>query len=170
MLLDPSAVTVEILTFKEGLLAAAGHDLVLRAERPQVEVGISPPSVDVTIDPREIHVLPAVHGLSPHDRAQIEKAMLADVLDAEHHPQIVFHSSRVLVEAERIVVEGDLSLVGHKRPIAFVLVSSGDVWEARIPIHQPDFGIRPYSAMLGALKVKADVEVHVVMPKQGLVR
>jgi len=31
-------------------------------------------------------------------------------------------------------------------------------------LHQPDFGIRPYSAMLGTLRVDADVVVRVVIP------
>ena len=31
-------------------------------------------------------------------------------------------------------------------------------------VHQPDFGIRPYSAMLGTLRGQADVSVRVVLP------
>jgi hypothetical protein len=31
--------------------------------------------------------------------------------------------------------------------------------DARITVHQPDFGIRPYRALLGALAVKPDVVV-----------
>jgi hypothetical protein len=34
--------------------------------------------------------------------------------------------------------------------------------EARI--HQPDFGIRPYTALLGTLRVQPDVMVRVVVP------
>jgi len=35
---------------------------------------------------------------------------------------------------------------------------------AEVPIHQPDFGIKPYSAMLGALKVKPDLVVRCSVP------
>jgi hypothetical protein len=37
----------------------------------------------------------------------------------------------------------------------------GDRWGAQISIHQPDYGIKPFSAMLGALKVKPKVRVRV---------
>jgi hypothetical protein len=31
-------------------------------------------------------------------------------------------------------------------------------------VHQPDFGIRPYTAFLGTLKVKPDVEIQILVP------
>jgi hypothetical protein len=35
---------------------------------------------------------------------------------------------------------------------------------SEVRVHQPDFGIKPYSAALGALKVQADVTVKVSAP------
>jgi hypothetical protein len=37
-----------------------------------------------------------------------------------------------------------------------------------VALHQPDFGIRPYRAMLGALKVKAGVVVRASIPAAEL--
>jgi hypothetical protein len=38
---------------------------------------------------------------------------------------------------------------------------------AEIKLHQPDFGIKPFTAALGALKVKPDVVVRVSVPKDA---
>jgi hypothetical protein len=38
---------------------------------------------------------------------------------------------------------------------------------AEVKIHQPDFGIKPYTAALGALKVKPDVLVRVSVPRES---
>ena len=41
-------------------------------------------------------------------------------------------------------------------------------WVAEVLLHQPDFGVKPYSAMLGTLKIKPDVRVRVSVPADGI--
>jgi hypothetical protein len=36
-----------------------------------------------------------------------------------------------------------------------------------LKLHQPDFGIKPFSAALGALRVKPDVMIRVSVPRQS---
>ena len=38
---------------------------------------------------------------------------------------------------------------------------NGELWSGESELHQPDFGIRPYTAALGALKVKPVVRVRI---------
>jgi hypothetical protein len=45
--------------------------------------------------------------------------------------------------------------------------AEGDRWVAEMNIHQPDFGIKPYTAALGALKVKPEVMVRISVPRQS---
>ena len=60
----------------------------------------------------------------------------------------------------RIGVRGELTLVGATRQIAFdLLVGADDSLSARAVVKQTDWGIKPYSALFGALKVADEVEV-----------
>ena len=57
-------------------------------------------------------------------------------------------------------VQGELELHGSRRPIRLVVRRAGEELELEHRIHQPDFGVTPYKAMMGALKVKSDVVVR----------
>ena len=57
-------------------------------------------------------------------------------------------------------MQGDLTLVGATRPIAFdLVVGDGGRLSGSTVITQSDWGIKPYSALFGALKVADEVEV-----------
>jgi hypothetical protein len=40
----------------------------------------------------------------------------------------------------------------------------GDDVVGEVTLHQPDYGIKPYSAMLGTLKIRPDVKVRIRLP------
>jgi hypothetical protein len=40
----------------------------------------------------------------------------------------------------------------------------GSHFVAQVVLHQPDFGIKPYSAMLGALRIRPDVRIELSVP------
>jgi hypothetical protein len=44
----------------------------------------------------------------------------------------------------------------------------GERLATSVRLHQPDFGIAPYRAMLGALRVKADVVVRASVPASAV--
>ncbi len=58
-------------------------------------------------------------------------------------------------------MRGELTLVGNVRPTEFELVVHGDEVSGSARIKQSDWGIKPYSALFGALKVADEVEVSV---------
>ena len=61
-----------------------------------------------------------------------------------------------------INVEGELTLVGETRPIAFALaVGDGGKLSGRIVLTQSNWGMTPYTGLFGALKVADDVEVEI---------
>jgi len=68
---------------------------------------------------------------------------------------------------EGFAVEGTLEMYGKSRSIQTSVRAQGDRWLAEVSIHQPDFGIKPYKAALGALKVKPDVQVRLSVPREG---
>ena len=59
---------------------------------------------------------------------------------------------------------GTLALHGVERQITVQVRPEGDRMVAAVPLHQADFGIRPFSALLGALKVKPDLTVRLSLP------
>lgn len=169
MVFESPQVTCDVFTEKEGLLSTVAHDLHLRAERVRVEVrgGV----LDVTIDATSIRAVAARRGsedrpgdLSASDLETVTRNMAKDVLGTAKHPNITFRSRAITPEAGGWRIEGVLSLHGVERPVTLVATRANDRLVAETRIHQPDFGIRPYSAMLGTLKVKPDVVVRVAAP------
>jgi polyisoprenoid-binding protein YceI len=90
------------------------------------------------------------------------------VLRASRFPDIRFASTAASRRVDGYDVEGTLTLTGVSRPVTVEVRRDGERLVAEVLVHQPAFGIRPYSAMLGALKVRADVLVRVSVPAEGL--
>jgi polyisoprenoid-binding protein YceI len=65
----------------------------------------------------------------------------------------------------RFRVKGRLEIKGKTRELSFVVRPIGPDWVCEVKLHQPDFGIKPFSAMLGAMKIKPDVDVRLSVPK-----
>jgi len=171
----PGTATCEVFTFREGVLAAVGHDLKLRAERFEIEAGSH--SVSARFDANSLRVVAAMRGgredplgLSERDRQQIETSCAEQVLEARRFPLIIFTSNErvpepgVGAEMRAGSVKGTLALHGHELIGELAIRREGDraVVEAEIDVRR--FGIRPYTAMLGALRVSPLVRVVVTTP------
>ncbi len=65
-------------------------------------------------------------------------------------------------DGDRWTVKGDLTLVGKTAPLSFDLrlAEDGQVTGSAV-VKQSDWGIKPYSALFGALKVADEVVVAV---------
>ena len=172
---DDTSADCLVLTYKEGLLSAVAHDLEIQVTRFEVDVGADPLSVQARFQASSLRVTGAVQDgavspgkLSGGDREKIEHSILTEVLHAAEHPEISFASTSVTPEGDAYRIAGDLTLHGRTRSISFVCRPEGEGLVARVRLHQPDFGIKPYSAMLGTLKIKPDVTVVVALPRAGL--
>ena len=155
---DQSNAECRVFTFKEGLLSAVAHDLELEVTRFSVEVSEDGSSIRATFDAASLRVLdamadgrPSPGTISAKDKRKIESNIVDTVLHAKRHPQIRFESTSV---SDTSVV-GKLELHGRSKELR--LAREGDTVTATI--HQPDFGIKPFSAMLGTLKIRPSVEV-----------
>jgi polyisoprenoid-binding protein YceI len=172
----PDVASVEVLVFREGLLSAVGHDLVLRATSFEIAVDPEPPSASARIDAASLRVASAMRdgrplpqgALSASDVREIESTLSGTVLRVRRFPEIRFRSTAVSGREGGREVRGTLSLAGRDREIAFVARREGDRLVALVRLHQPDFGIAPYRAMLGALRVKPDVVVRAAVPAERL--
>ena len=90
----------------------------------------------------------------------LEKTIDDEVLEGSG---IAFRSRRVALGPNGTLrVEGELDLAGATRPVAFDLTAGDDgrlYGSARIK--QTDWGIKPYSALFGTLKVVDEVGVEI---------
>jgi polyisoprenoid-binding protein YceI len=167
MKLPEDAVLCEVLTRREGVLSAVGHDLRIRATRSSWEVDRAQRRVAATIETASLHVVCAMdHGrdapeaLSDADRQMIDRAMRDDVLEARRFPEIRVQAA-FEGTGDSVVVKGRVTLRDVERPFEARASREGNWWSASCVIDQTAFGIRPYTAMLGALKVRREVEVRV---------
>ena len=163
-----------LFSFKDGLLARLAHDLKLQVERFSIEVDDASQQIKATFDPSSIQVVCAqIDGrddpstLSKGDKKKIYDNVTKDVLRIRKHPEIRFDSTKVVERGEGFAVEGTLQIHGKSRNIQTSVRADGDRWVTELKLHQPDFGIKPFSAALGALKVKPDVLVRVSVPRQS---
>jgi polyisoprenoid-binding protein YceI len=168
---DATTATCHVFTFKEGVLSAVAHDLRIRVERFTIEIdeaagtivariSASSPRVDCAMkEGRE-----AFDALSDRNKREIEGNIVDEVLHAKRHPEIVFRSTAITGDGDERHIEGTLSLHGTDRPLRVTARRQAGRFTAEVELHQPDFGIKPYSAMLGTLKVRPVVRVRVSVP------
>ena len=171
---DAETADVTVFTQKEGLLSAIAHDLRIRVDRVSIDVADDGSSVRGTFDARSLRVVSAMRDgrdagglLSDRDRRQIEGHVVDDVLAAKRWPEIKFTSTSVVKrDAATWAIVGDVTLAGVSRRIETVARREGERVVAEVVLHQPDFGIKPFRAALGTLRVQADVRVRVSIPHQ----
>jgi hypothetical protein len=158
--IGPENGTLAVLTGKGGAAAKAGHNLVLRVGRWSATLEVSEEiALELTADSRSLRVIKGTGGmmpLGPEEKAAIAQTINEDVLEGG---EIAFRSSEVEAEegGARLRVRGQLGLLGAWRETSFELAIGEDgrlAGNARIK--QSDWGIKPYSALFGTLKV-ADV-------------
>ena len=164
-LLGPDNATLTIFTGRTGAAAKAGHDLTIQVTAWNASIVSSDGgdmTVEMTVDGGSLQVLEGHGGmqkLGDDDKVDIAKTIDDEVLKGE---QITFRSTSVTPSAEgaALHVEGDLSLHGATHPLAVDVVLDGDgSLSAEAVIRQSDWGMRPYSALYGALKVADDVRI-----------
>lgn len=150
-------------TFRAGPAARAGHDLVLEVTRWAADVDLAAGTIALDVDPRSLRVREARGGLKPLGRA--ERAQIARTIDRRvlGGAPIAFRATGARRgPAGVLVVEGELTLHGETHPLrAYVDDHGHGALSATVPVRQSAWGIRPYRAALGALRVRDEVEVLV---------
>jgi polyisoprenoid-binding protein YceI len=157
----PDNATLRVKTGRSGAAAKAGHDLVIEVTswEATLDVGDSP-SLELSADPTSLKVVEGKGGMQALDddgKADILKSIDKDVLKKK---AISFHSTSVEQSDGGLVVKGDLELVGKTAPVEFDLAVGDDgALSGSAKVTQTNWGMKPYSALFGALKVNDEVEV-----------
>jgi len=155
--IGPSNGSLKVKTGKEGAAAKMGHNLTLAVNSWEATVeGGDSPSITLTADPSSVEVESGEGGAKPlgdKDKKDIKKTIDGKVLGSD---QITFTSSEVTDSQAK----GDLSIAGKSSDVTVPLNVSGDKISGSIQLNQKDFGIKPFSTMMGALKVTDQVTVE----------
>jgi polyisoprenoid-binding protein YceI len=165
--MGPESGRLLLRTGRTGMGRSAGHDLTIEAARWEATAEIVPAdpaasSVAVTVDAASLEVREGTGGLKPltaGDRADIEGTIRGKILRTDRHPQITFRSSRVTGTPAEFTIEGDLTIMGVARPVTVRAAVAGDRLRGGATIAQTAWGIKPYSAFFGALRLADEVEI-----------
>jgi polyisoprenoid-binding protein YceI len=162
--LGPANATLTVRTQRGGAAAKAGHDLdmLVTAWEGTLEVGEdgAATAAQLRADATSLRVQKGTGGmqaLGEDDKANIHQTIDDDVLRRQ---DIVFRSTGVSSVGEGLRVDGELTLAGTTKPLSLDLAIGADgALGATVTVTQTSFGIKPYSALWGALKVLDEVEV-----------
>ncbi len=163
---DETQAQCFVLTFKEGLLSPVAHDLRISVTRFHIDaeetrVFARFDTASLVVDTPMKEGTPNPSALSAGDKAKISRQIREDVLHSRSFPEATFRSTSVRKRPDGgYDVAGELTLHGVTRPLLAQTQLAGGKQHLELRIHQPDFGITPYKAMLGTLKVQADVTVQ----------
>jgi hypothetical protein len=174
--LGPADGTLWVRTKRTGAAAKAGHNLLLHVSsweaRLAVGAEIAETGLEVDVDAGSLKVIEGTGGmqaLGDDDKANIEETIDEDVLKRR---AVTFRSTQVQPSADGagLSVQGDLTLLGKSQPLAFdVTVGEGGALTAVAIVKQTEWGMKPYSALFGTLKVvdevEVGIEVHVPAPQ-----
>ena len=170
--LDAEASEVVVLVYKAGVAARLAHDHVIVAKQLSGRLTYDPAQplaskVSVTVQAASLSVdepeLVKKHGLpgapSPDDRKTIHDTLIsAEQLHVEKYPTITFVSTGLSKVKDDLYLSGDFTLRGVTKRVTFLVkleLQDGVLrGKGRFPVKQSDFGYEPYSAFLGAVKVK----------------
>ena len=164
--LGPGNASLRVRTYREGVAAKAGHDLIIDVTRWDATVAVADEpagwTIEVNADPRSLEIREGLRGVKPltdKDRNEIRGTIDGKILRGQ---PIEFRSTTVHQDAAAgpLVVEGELTMAGTTRPVSarMDVAADGHV-TGTIPLTQSAWGIKPYRGLMGALKVRDELEI-----------
>jgi hypothetical protein len=154
----PDAGSLLIRTYREGVAAKVGHDLVI--EVGTWEATVDDDAIALRADSTSLRVRSGERGVKPltdRDREEIRRNIDEKIL---RRAPIEFRSTSVRRSGDELAVEGELTLAGATRPVSARLTHGADGRvTGTIGVVQSQWAIKPYRGLMGALKVRDDVEI-----------
>jgi hypothetical protein len=157
----PANGTLTVRTGKGGAASKAGHNLRMEVGAWRATLDLDAGTASLSADPRSFRVVEGTGGVMPlgdDEKAAIPQTIDEDVLKGA---PIEFHSRQMSVADGRIDIEGDLDLFGSQHPIAFELRLDDGHLAGSARVKHSDFGVKPYSALFGTLKVADEVAIEI---------
>jgi polyisoprenoid-binding protein YceI len=166
--LDGSDGELLVRTGVAGRAAKMGHRLTIAMRRwhatTQWDADV-PVSAELTVDVGSLDVVRGDGGLTPLSGPEkiLVRSNALRSLDARRFPRITFAATTIEKTDDGYQLAGTLTIHGKSRPqIVNVRTEDlGDSWRmsGETTVRQSEFGVTPYSQLLGSLKVADDVTV-----------
>ncbi|EUA35651.1 yceI-like domain protein [Mycobacterium xenopi 3993] len=166
--LDASDGELLVRTGVTGRAAKMGHRLTIAMKRWTATVqwaGDEPVNAQLVVDVNSFQVLRGdggVKGLSGPEKALVRSNALRS-LDADRFPEIRFAADAIDRTEDGYRLTGTLHIHGkaQHREIKLCTDDLGDSWRlsSQTTVRQSDFGIKPFSLLMGSVKVADEVSV-----------
>lgn len=166
---------LQVFTFKDGLLARLAHDLRLSVGR--FEVVLERGRLQGWFDPTSLSVDGVAHGdrvdgaaLSADDKQKIQQTIARDLLETARHPRIELEGKLGQADGQ-FILDAKLRVRGVERTLQIPLRLTALGMTAEIEFAPSQFGIAPYRAFGGAIRLQDRVliRVHVLAERDKLV-
>ncbi|OBH35780.1 S-adenosyl-L-methionine-dependent methyltransferase [Mycobacterium sp. E342] len=166
--LTPSDGELLIRTGVTGRAARMGHRLTIAMTRWEATVawaGVDPVTAELAVEVDSFEVLRGeggVKGLTGPEKGLVRSNALKS-LDAARFPGIRFSAQNIEKTGDGYRLTGQLEIRGKTRDHVIELRTEdlGDAWRmsTESTVRQTDYGVKPYSLLMGSLKVADDVVV-----------
>jgi polyisoprenoid-binding protein YceI len=166
--LDASDGELLIRTGVKGRAARMGHRLTIVMTRWQATVswaGAEPAAAELAVETDSFDVLRGeggVKGLSGPEKTLVRSNALKS-LDTGRFPEIRFTAETIDKTDDGYRLTGKLHIRGKSRQHVIDLRTEdlGDSWRmsAESSVRQSDYGVKPYSLLMGSVQVADDVTV-----------
>lgn len=172
--LDASDGGLLVRTGVTGRAAKMGHRLTIRMQSWHATVrweGGEPTTAELAVDVDSLQVLRGEGGVTPLSGPEksLVRTNALKTLDAERFPTIRFAADEIEKTTDGYRLSGTLEIHGQEcRHVIDVRVEDlGDSWRvsSEADVRQSAFGIKPYSMLMGAMKVADDVNVSFTAEK-----
>lgn len=149
---------------REGMAKKMGHDLRLEVGNWSANVSVdadNPANSQMTVnaDMRSLQVIEWFGGVKPMTEGD-KKDILKNAEKTAPNGSVSFRSTSVQPMGEGARVQGDLVINGATQPAQFDIQVDAGLARCTAAIQQSLFGIKPFSAFMGALKVKDVVQIE----------
>jgi hypothetical protein len=163
---------LHVFTFKAGLLARMAHDLRLTFKQHEITVHARRVRAFAVAESLEIDGVMTASGLdtrtlSARDRRSILETVHNEILLSRSYPRIELDGSIQTLAGGRNMLSAELRLRGQARPIETELIRSGDHLQSVFELKPSAFGIAPYKALAGAIKLDDRVRISVDVALAG---
>lgn len=164
-----SAANGELLLFTDtaGRAARTGHKLTIKMgvweATAEIDDDGHPVEVELTVQVESLEVLKGEGGLAPWTGVEAGTARKNALksLNSSKYPLIRYQSTDVTRTGNTYAVAGDLTIGGVTKAHPLTVTADGNTFSAETVVAQSDFKIKPFSLMMGTVKVADDVRLTI---------
>lgn len=168
---------LHIFTYKDGLLARIAHDLrlslqglTLEQEGAQLKLSVPLKTLQVDGVMRQGTLRP--DELNDTQREQILHNAHEEILMSAQHDTVTLEGTLKRVDARTATLIGELTLKGQAQPVqaqaTLYETHATPHWRGQLEVQPSQWGISPFKAMGGAIKLKDRWTITLTLPEAAL--